>query len=87
MEAGIPNIVGSIAAENRTSMGLFAPSNILLSGAFTGSTEHARRRGSDGSATYNPVQIDFNANNCSEVFGKSTTVQPSAVTMRYYIKY
>lgn len=31
--------------------------------------------------------FNFYASNCSSVYGNSTTVQPPALTMRYYIKY
>ena len=33
------------------------------------------------------VSHDFYASRCSSVYGASSTVQPPAVTMRYYIKY
>lgn len=84
-EAGLPNITGQIADQDGT-FGLFGSANVAATGAFS-SSNGGKRRGGDGSASYDPRIIDFNAQNSSAIYGKSTTVQPPAVTMRYCIKY
>ena len=44
--------------------------------------------GDDGNASATGVGgVGFNASRCSSVYGASTTVQPPAITMRFYIKY
>ena len=40
-----------------------------------------------GSSEQRPFKIQFNASNANYIYGNSSTVQPSAITMRYYIKY
>lgn len=84
-EAGLPNITGQIADQDGT-FGLFGSANVAATGAFS-SSNGGKRRGGDGSASYDPRIINFNAKNSSAIYGKSTTVQPPAVTMRYCIKY
>lgn len=89
-EAGLPNIEGRLAISQEVvsaSGGL--QDKISGSGAFSdGSSSGARyaTTQSVGEATSSADNIVFNASRSSSVYGKSTTVQPPAVTMRYAIK-
>lgn len=72
--AGLPNITGTFGGSN-----FYGPT-----GAFTVS-----KTGTDideGSGPFNRG-FTFNASKSNSIYGKSTTVQPPAVTMRFYIKY
>ena len=40
-----------------------------------------------GSGAEGGMQIIFKASSSNAIYGKSSTVQPPALTMRYYIKY
>ncbi len=85
IEAGLPNIKGSFIAgytisgnDNGVSDGV--PRN----GAFYGRFSHTRNY-----AIYNDVggTLYFDASRCSPVYRNDiTTVQPPAVTVRYYIR-
>lgn len=81
--AGVPNIYGHIA--QRDDVGL-RDSWVNATGAFWGEgTSNNRWRGTEGG--YGATYAAFDASRVSSVYGSSTTVQPPAVTMRYYIKY
>lgn len=75
-EAGLPNITGTFATEG--SLDKSAPT-----GAFyrTGTST----RGAPGDGTDHIIGLD--ASRSSAIYGASDTVQPPALTMRYYIKY
>ena len=78
LEAGLPNISG------RTWGPMFIPF-ATPSGPFTYGVENW----SSGVARYEQFAsywIYFDASRCSSVYGKSTTVQPPAVTVRWLIK-
>lgn len=78
--AGLPNITGTFTGVYDTSV------ISQYSGAF--SLSHDYRHGFDyQSSATRQGKVTFSAENSSSVYGKSTTVQPPAVTMRYYIKY
>lgn len=75
-EAGLPNITGSFATEaylagGHTPDGAFSAGD-SCKGASGGGTDHI---------------ITFDASLSNPIYGASTTVQPPALTMRYYIKY
>ena len=76
--AGLPNITGSGQ--------MVAWNGISYSGAFV-----AERGGSTANvgsqAENNYFSFDFDASHSNSIYGKSTTVQPPALTMRYIIKY
>lgn len=81
--AGLPNITGHIA--NRDDVG-HRDSWCDATGAFWGEgTSQNRWRGTSGGqgAEY----AAFDASRSNSIYGASTTVQPPALTMRYYIKY
>lgn len=80
--AGLPNITGSfsdpLGSTNRGGV-------VTGYGAFKNSTNTAD--GDAGSGAYTNVKVQFNASTSNSIYGKSSTVQPPALTMRYYIKY
>lgn len=78
--AGLPNITGTFA---RSGDGWHDGS--IATGAFTigdANLENCVNSGSD-----NAGLVNFDASRSNKIYGNSTTVQPPALTMRYYIKY
>lgn len=78
LEAGLPNISGR-------TWGVMYDSFATPSGPFTYRYENGKSgvRDLNGYAAY---WIYFDASRCSSVYGKSSTVQPPAVTVRWLIK-
>ena len=78
LEAGLPNISGR-------TWGVMYDPFATPSGPFTYQCENAQSgvRNMDQFAAY---WIYFDASRCSSVYGKSSTVQPPAVTVRWLIK-
>lgn len=72
-EAGLPNIKGKIWAGWMGGNGVFADSG------FVG-------RSGDGHGSPSSDSCIFDASRSSSVYGKSNTVQPPSVTVRYFIK-
>lgn len=74
--AGLPNITGTLAT-------LYLAKS-TYTGAFSsdGSAINSEKGGS-----YGHKVVSFDASRSSSIYGNSTTVQPPALTMRYYIKY
>lgn len=83
IDAGLPNIKGSV--NNVLQTFGWDSSAAAGSGAIviTGLTEMAGTHGTG----YGGVGIEFDASKSNSIYGNSTTVQPPALTMRYYIKY
>lgn len=75
--AGLPNITGSMFTN--------AGKNSIENGAIK-YTATVGGGGTNNSNTGTGV-VNFDASRSSSVYGKSTTVQPPALTMRYIIKY
>lgn len=80
--AGLPNITGSINLVNY-------PDSVVTNG--DGALGHSAQSSSEYTG-FNAFQrpytkITFDASRSSAIYGKSTTVQPPALTMRYIIKY
>lgn len=75
--AGLPNITGS----HNIIFGTIESS----SGAFTHSQFYSKGYGS--SSGNNSANISFDASKSNSIYGASDTVQPPALTMRYYIHY
>lgn len=82
LEAGLPNITGELRSNG---FGLFGPTEVTLTGAFTGDT-NGKRRGGDGSSTFNPQNLQFDASNCSSIYGNSDTVQPPSIVGMWLVK-
>lgn len=84
LEAGLPNIQGTVQTMNSTlsdsskATGAFIGSD----GRSTGSASLYASQDGGGNAT-----LRFNASKSSEVYGKSTTVQPPSVKVIFIIKY
>lgn len=84
-EAGLPNITGSLAIRGWNDgimihdvAGAFSVTKKFGDDAITAQGSTIQRK---------EDRIDFNATNSNSAYGKATTVQPPAVTMRYIIKY
>lgn len=84
-ESGLPNIIGAFRIRSTTN----ASTNIHSSnGAFYADTSGtAMYTNSVGEGVTANITARFSANRSNSIYGASTTVQPPAVTMRYYIKY
>ena len=79
LEAGLPNIIASFGCYRG-----FGRDGHSTSGAFY--TSGRAEMGSSLSNWYNENQLNFDASRCSSIYGRSSTVQPPAVTVRYLIK-
>lgn len=77
IEAGLPNITGSIGLD----MGIWHNS-----GAFSRSGSGIMIGGS-GLWNQNSAYADFNASRSSGIYGKSSTVQPPAIKVNFIIKF
>ena len=73
LEAGLPNISGSFVVHM---------SNPVSGAFYNGKSGYESKQYRD----WNARQVVFDASRCSSVYGKSTTVQPPAVTVRWLIK-
>ena len=85
-KAGLPEISGKqqlvVAGESSKGTGAFSVSySRITGGGYTSSNLVFYREG------LGIVSTAINASNVSSIYGASTTVQPPALTMRYYIKY
>lgn len=76
--AGLPNITGFFHADYKSSE---------TTGAFYNNGNASKVTGLAGASGSHATGINFDASRSSGIYGKSTTVQPPALTMRYYIKY
>ena len=72
-EAGLPNITGFVSA------GWMGGSGVFASSGYVGVSGDGRGYPPSDSCT-------FDASRCSPIYGRSSTVQPPAVTVRYFIK-
>lgn len=79
MDAGLPNIEGSFKCY---SYGAGDAKD-----AFSSVVNNPNILGPGGSAYYNFVYFELNAQSYNNIYGGSNTVQPSAVTTQYLIKY
>lgn len=81
IEAGLPNITGSVSTG-----GSYSTYN--LTGVFLGSTNGGGTGATHASAYNGQTQhLKFDASNSNAIYGKSTTVQPPAIVVNYFIKY
>lgn len=77
IQAGLPNITGS-------ATNIISEPSSTVSGAFSSSTSNSYGIHYHQSGTYQNT-LNFNASNSNGLYGKSTTVQPNAVRVYYYI--
>lgn len=89
--AGLPNVIGYLRSRSNAFYGGGpTPSQILgydsTSGVFSVAEKRLR---SEGNADSNGTEYiaKFDASTVNAIYGRSTTVQPPALTMRYVIKY
>ena len=90
-EAGLPNITGGFTARvpsnhSNYAVGAFEGGN----GTSTSNTTTAASYSGSGNTTWQDTYrygFALNASKSSSIYGKSTTVQPPALTMKFYIKY
>lgn len=80
IEAGLPNIWGRWD-NSRGNWQAAATSGAIYQGRATHRSQAGRYWGSD-----NTWSLEFNAARCSAVYGRSNTVQPPAVVVKYIIK-
>ena len=84
IEAGLPNIKGQFGSVFHFTVSY--GTNPLFTGPFylIGNPS----RGHLAAGGFDPGNQDciFDASRCSAIYGKSNTVQPPAVTVRYYIR-
>lgn len=88
LAAGLPNITGYFQQPNK-SIGMWETYG-SVSGAFAGQASTSiTRQYSKTSLTSSGswIGVNIDASRSSSIYGKSTTVQPPALTMRFYIKY
>ena len=78
--AGLPEIYGDIATPTLNNI-----SNAFA--AWSGDNNVASKTKNAGWGEYENKMVSFSAKRSNSIYGKSTTVQPPAMTMRYYIKY
>lgn len=81
LEAGLPNITGSISVSN-----LWVHSN-EASGAFTNAYVGRTNNAGDGGTGAQCHKFDFDASRSSKIYGKSSAVQPASVVTNFLIKY
>ena len=80
IQAGLPNVTGTLGYTRGD-----ADRTYTSSGAFTNSSQ--ANGGTTGSAATTGRKFTLDASRSSAIYGNSDTVQPPAVSMRYYIKY
>lgn len=78
VNAGLPNLVGSIFDDGWEGT--------VAAGLMQSIQDNAGRLGHSNRFS-NRFGFDFNASRFNSIYGNSNTVQPPALTMRYYIKY
>lgn len=83
--AGLPNITGEAGYGSASTNGFYSGTSGYASGAFKigGSASSKASGGGDNNAR----RLGFDASGSNSIYGNSSTVQPPALTMRYYIKY
>jgi microcystin-dependent protein len=77
--AGLPNITGTFRYMQNLN------NSFNATGAFN--IDSIINMNDANSGTTSAAQVSLNASRSSSIYGNSTTVQPPALTMRYYIKY
>lgn len=84
LEAGLPNILGTFGQDDYVGSPSLSPSK--FSGAFYSTGKLIFGTSKDG-GFHNGLYITmFDASRSSSIYGNSSTVQPPAVTVRYFIK-
>ena len=81
LEAGLPNITGTFAADQVDTTPPEMP------GVYSGSFYFIEffHSGDSGRTDIELAKIGFDASLCNSIYGNSKTVQPSAITVNYFI--
>ena len=83
IEAGLPNITGGYS--NTSRLELYPNDTVNLYGAFA--KGNSCKNTVSTANNYTGYGWTFDASRCSSIYGKSTTVQPPAIVVNYFIKY
>lgn len=84
IEAGLPNITGTFGQDDYVGSPNY--SSQKFSGAFYSKGYILGGMSKDGSVSHGLYLTNIDASRCSLIYGRSSTVQPPAVTVRYFIK-
>ena len=82
IQAGLPNITGSFSGGDIEALWDLGNST----GAFSVIKENTSNVREGSESDLNTVGVTFDASKSNSIYGNSTTVQPNALTMRYFIK-
>lgn len=85
IESGLPNITGSVIGHSSNDEGAL-PGRVSANGAFSA----WRRSGKNGASGANDTgawDFDFDASRSNSIYGRTSTVMPPSVVIKYYIKY
>lgn len=84
LEAGLPNITGSIGTGGQTA-GFYSADTV---GAFSNKNTRQRLVWNGETNYYDRTSaVGFSASRSSSIYGKSSTVQPNAIKVRVYTRY
>lgn len=84
IEAGLPNITGTFGQDDYVGYPNYSPKK--FSGAFYSKGYISGGLSKDGGVSNGLYLTNIDASRCSPIYGRSSTVQPPAVTVRYLIK-
>ena len=84
LEAGLPNITGTFGQDDYVGSPHY--SSKKFSGAFYSKGYISGGLSKDGGVSNGLYLTNIDASRCSSIYGNSTTVQPPAVTVKYFIK-
>ena len=82
IEAGLPNITAQWAVKSEHN----GFTHILNNAAYFYDTQRQEQWAVNYSTYVNYPRLGFDASRSNTIYGKSNTVQPPAVTVRYYIR-
>lgn len=80
IDAGLPNIIGTLNVSWRNNGTANGATGAFIDKPYYGADW------SSGSSAVHMHKYTLNASRCSPIYGRSSTVQPPAVTVRYFIK-
>ncbi len=80
IDAGLPNIIGTLNVSWRNNGTANGATGAFIDEPYYGADW------SSGSSSVHMHKYTLNASRCSPIYGRSSTVQPPAVTVRYFIK-
>ena len=84
IEAGLPNITGTFGQDDYVGSPNY--SSKKFSGAFYSKGYISGGLSKDGGVSNGLYLTNIDASRCSSIYGNSTTVQPPAVMVKYFIK-